>query len=383
MDRVIEPVVADDITEAASEDYPDLVSADASREVSMIASGERVGLLDRVASLERSNARLQGWYGAGVVAWGWEWVAFGGWWRIRGLWWLVRYLDGLALVDGAWGGGILDAWRAGKWIGRLWVLLIVVVGLVGVAYGLETGGWDHGGLLVVVVMVGGYGGDGITGVVGLVVSGWVEGVGIGWIGWVDGGCYFWWWECGGGFGRWLVVGGLWCLGLWLGNGWKVVGLVWVRRGCDWSEGGRYGGLVLVGKHVGWCVWMLGGVWHMWWVACCWPGCGSAWCGACVKHSTSKELKESSGLPRWTCFSFIKKMETIFHIRNYPERTIRADAAFAMSWRELIKLMTKNNDLASYTQRFQEITMMCTKMVPEEEDQVEKFIGGLLDNIQGN
>ncbi|GKE74488.1 putative reverse transcriptase domain-containing protein [Tanacetum coccineum] len=28
-------------------------------------------------------------------------------------------------------------------------------------------------------------------------------------------------------------------------------------------------------------------------------------------------------------------------------------------------------------------MMCTKMVPEEEDQVEKFIGGLLDNIQGN
>ncbi|GKF46136.1 hypothetical protein Tco_0135938 [Tanacetum coccineum] len=28
-------------------------------------------------------------------------------------------------------------------------------------------------------------------------------------------------------------------------------------------------------------------------------------------------------------------------------------------------------------------MMCTKMVPKEEDQVEKFIGGLPDNIQGN
>ncbi|GKE86236.1 hypothetical protein Tco_1559978, partial [Tanacetum coccineum] len=27
--------------------------------------------------------------------------------------------------------------------------------------------------------------------------------------------------------------------------------------------------------------------------------------------------------------------------------------------------------------------MCTKMVLEEEDQVEKFIGGLPDNIQGN
>ncbi|GJY80811.1 hypothetical protein Tco_0493562 [Tanacetum coccineum] len=28
-------------------------------------------------------------------------------------------------------------------------------------------------------------------------------------------------------------------------------------------------------------------------------------------------------------------------------------------------------------------MMCTKMVLEEEDRVKKFIGGLLDNIQGN
>ncbi|GJW35656.1 putative reverse transcriptase domain-containing protein [Tanacetum coccineum] len=72
------------------------------------------------------------------------------------------------------------------------------------------------------------------------------------------------------------------------------------------------------------------------------------------------------------------------------------SALTMSWRELMKLMNevycprneiqltvKNNDLAAYTQRFQELTMMCTKMVPEEEDRVEKFIGGLPDNIQGN
>ncbi|GJX29037.1 putative reverse transcriptase domain-containing protein [Tanacetum coccineum] len=90
--------------------------------------------------------------------------------------------------------------------------------------------------------------------------------------------------------------------------------------------------------------------------------------------------------------------------NSHKRTIRTEAAFAMSWRELMKLMTevycprneiqkmetklwnltvKNNDLAAYTQRFQELTMMCTKMVPKEEDRVEKFIGGLPDNIQGN
>ncbi|GKB61107.1 putative reverse transcriptase domain-containing protein [Tanacetum coccineum] len=75
------------------------------------------------------------------------------------------------------------------------------------------------------------------------------------------------------------------------------------------------------------------------------------------------------------------------------RTIGTEAAFAMSWRELMKLMTeaycprneiqkmetelwnltvKNNDLAAYTQRFQELTMMCTKIVLEEEDRVEKF-----------
>ncbi|GJR47656.1 putative reverse transcriptase domain-containing protein [Tanacetum coccineum] len=32
----------------------------------------------------------------------------------------------------------------------------------------------------------------------------------------------------------------------------------------------------------------------------------------------------------------------------------------------------NNDLAAYTQRFQELTMMCTKMVPEEEDQLKGY-----------
>ncbi|GJR53050.1 reverse transcriptase domain-containing protein [Tanacetum coccineum] len=60
--------------------------------------------------------------------------------------------------------------------------------------------------------------------------------------------------------------------------------------------------------------------------------------------------------------------------NSHKRTIRTEAAFAMSWRELMKLMTE---------RFQELTMMCDKMVPKEEDWVEKFIGGLPDNIQGN
>ncbi|GJT08133.1 hypothetical protein Tco_0842595 [Tanacetum coccineum] len=48
-----------------------------------------------------------------------------------------------------------------------------------------------------------------------------------------------------------------------------------------------------------------------------------------------------------------------------------------------KVATTNNDMATYTKRFQELTMMCTKMFPEEEDWVEKFIRGLHDNIQKN
>ncbi|GJS57371.1 putative reverse transcriptase domain-containing protein [Tanacetum coccineum] len=65
----------------------------------------------------------------------------------------------------------------------------------------------------------------------------------------------------------------------------------------------------------------------------------------------KGTKGVVGLIRW-----FEKMETVFHISNCPKEI-------------------PNNDLAAYTQRFQELTMLCTKMVPEEEDQVEKFIGG--------
>nr|GEX76239.1 putative reverse transcriptase domain-containing protein [Tanacetum cinerariifolium] len=58
-----------------------------------------------------------------------------------------------------------------------------------------------------------------------------------------------------------------------------------------------------------------------------------------------------GLSHW-----FEKMETVFNIRN---------------------------DLTAYTQRFQELILLCTRMVPDKEDRVERFIGGLLDNVQGN
>ncbi|GJT85349.1 putative reverse transcriptase domain-containing protein [Tanacetum coccineum] len=103
-----------------------------------------------------------------------------------------------------------------------------------------------------------------------------------------------------------------------------------------------------------------------------------------------------GLTRW-----FEKMETVFHISNCPEkyqvkyasctllnsaltwwnshkRTIRIEAAYAMSWAELMKLMTE-----VYCPRNEELVLLCTRMVPSEEDKVERFVGGLPDNIQGN
>nr|GEV29630.1 hypothetical protein [Tanacetum cinerariifolium] len=76
----------------------------------------------------------------------------------------------------------------------------------------------------------------------------------------------------------------------------------------------------------------------------------------------KGMEGVVGLTRW-----FEKMETVFHI-------IGVDDAYAMMWKALMKLMTE---------RFQELTLLCTKMVPEDEDKVEKYIRGLSDNIQGN
>ncbi|GKD64229.1 putative reverse transcriptase domain-containing protein [Tanacetum coccineum] len=128
-----------------------------------------------------------------------------------------------------------------------------------------------------------------------------------------------------------------------------------------------------------------------------------------------------GLTRW-----FEKMETIFHISNCLERyqvkyaswtllssaltwwnsykrTIRIEAAYAISLAELMKLMTEvycprnevqkmetglwnlvvnGNDLTAYTRRFQELVLLCTRMVLNKEDKVKRFVGGLPDNIQG-
>ncbi|GKD78510.1 hypothetical protein Tco_1341131 [Tanacetum coccineum] len=40
--------------------------------------------------------------------------------------------------------------------------------------------------------------------------------------------------------------------------------------------------------------------------------------------------------------------------------------------ELWNLTVKKNDLAAYTQRFQELTLLCTRMVPEKKDRIKRY-----------
>ncbi|GJY07394.1 putative reverse transcriptase domain-containing protein [Tanacetum coccineum] len=51
--------------------------------------------------------------------------------------------------------------------------------------------------------------------------------------------------------------------------------------------------------------------------------------------------------------------------------------------ELWNLKVKGNDVPTYTKRFQELTLICTKFVANETEKVDKYISGLPDNIYRN
>ncbi|GKC94123.1 putative reverse transcriptase domain-containing protein [Tanacetum coccineum] len=51
--------------------------------------------------------------------------------------------------------------------------------------------------------------------------------------------------------------------------------------------------------------------------------------------------------------------------------------------ELWNLKVKVTDVEIYSQRFQELALMCSRMFPEESDEVGKYVGGLPDMIQGS
>ncbi|GJX51857.1 putative reverse transcriptase domain-containing protein [Tanacetum coccineum] len=51
--------------------------------------------------------------------------------------------------------------------------------------------------------------------------------------------------------------------------------------------------------------------------------------------------------------------------------------------EIWDLKVKGTDLTSYTQRFQELALLCGRMFPEESDKIEKYVDGLPDMIHGS
>nr|GEW86875.1 reverse transcriptase domain-containing protein [Tanacetum cinerariifolium] len=145
----------------------------------------------------------------------------------------------------------------------------------------------------------------------------------------------------------------------------------------------------------------------------------------LRNSTNGDESQRNdgvvGLTRW-----IKKMESIFNISdcaienqvkfatctlldvaltwwNGQIRTLGPEA-YVMTWEVLKKKMTnkycpqgelkkleielwnlkvKGNDVPTYTNRFQELTLICTKFVANENEKIDKYISGLPDNIYGN
>nr|GFA28102.1 reverse transcriptase domain-containing protein [Tanacetum cinerariifolium] len=112
----------------------------------------------------------------------------------------------------------------------------------------------------------------------------------------------------------------------------------------------------------------------------------------VNHYFSKAPKElpvfPNGVKEWS-LSFVSAT------------TLGHEAAYGMPWKTLMKMMTekycprneirklkmelwdlkvKGTDLASYTQRYQELALLCGRMFSEESDKIEKYIGGLPDMI---
>ncbi|GJR88193.1 putative reverse transcriptase domain-containing protein [Tanacetum coccineum] len=104
------------------------------------------------------------------------------------------------------------------------------------------------------------------------------------------------------------------------------------------------------------------------------------------------FKGTEGVVRFT--RWIEKMESVFNIsgcaienqevlkkkmtdKYCPQGEIKKLEI------ELWNLKVKGNDVPAYTERFQELTLICTKFVANETEKVDKYISGLPNNIYGN
>nr|GEY53227.1 hypothetical protein [Tanacetum cinerariifolium] len=87
-----------------------------------------------------------------------------------------------------------------------------------------------------------------------------------------------------------------------------------------------------------------------------------------------------GLSQW-----FEKMESVYSISNC---TLACQVKFSMCTLQgnaltLWNSHVKGTDVVAYSQRFQELALMCDRMFPEEIDKVEKYVDGLPDTIHGS
>nr|GEX83594.1 putative reverse transcriptase domain-containing protein [Tanacetum cinerariifolium] len=90
-----------------------------------------------------------------------------------------------------------------------------------------------------------------------------------------------------------------------------------------------------------------------------------------------------GLSQW-----FEKMESVFSISNC---TVACQVKFATCALGEIKqleskmwnLKVKGTDVVAYSQRFQELALMCDRTFSEEKDKVERYVDGLPDTIHGS
>nr|GEU43001.1 reverse transcriptase domain-containing protein [Tanacetum cinerariifolium] len=96
----------------------------------------------------------------------------------------------------------------------------------------------------------------------------------------------------------------------------------------------------------------------------------------LRNSTNGDRSHSSGggLTRPVQFGTLKKKLTNKHCPKGEIKKLEI---------ELWNLKVRGNDVVAYTQRFQELALMCTKFLDDETEKIDKYISGLPDNIHGN
>nr|GEW92237.1 reverse transcriptase domain-containing protein [Tanacetum cinerariifolium] len=101
--------------------------------------------------------------------------------------------------------------------------------------------------------------------------------------------------------------------------------------------------------------------------------------ALLRNTTNRDGSQRNdgvvGLTRW-----IEKMESVFNISRCA---IENQGEVKKLEIELWNLKVKGNDVPTYTNRFQELTLICTKFVANENERIDKYISGLSDSIYWN